>query len=50
VPWGEVTISPEGEILIRGDFLFRAISTSLKDCRDIDAQGWLHTGDSVDGQ
>src|SRR3981189_1169396 len=22
VPWGEVTISPQGEILIRGDFLF----------------------------
>jgi long-chain acyl-CoA synthetase len=45
-PWGEVKISPQGEILIRGDFLFMGyLNQPEKSAEAIDAQGWLHTGD-----
>jgi long-chain acyl-CoA synthetase len=46
VPWGEVMISPEGEILIKGDFLFMGyLNQPEKTAATIDAKGWLHTGD-----
>lgn len=46
VPWGEVALSPEGEILIRGDFLFMGyLNQPEKTADTIDARGWLHTGD-----
>jgi long-chain acyl-CoA synthetase len=46
VPWGEVMVSPEGEILIRGDFLFMGhLNQPEKTAETIDAKGWLHTGD-----
>lgn len=46
VPWGEVALSPEGEILIRGDFLFTGyLNQPEKTADTIDARGWLHTGD-----
>ena len=52
-PWGEVTISPEGEILIKGDFLFMGyLNQPEKTAETIDARGWLHTGDvgSIDNE
>jgi len=46
VPWGEVALSPEGEILIKGDFLFMGyLNQPAKTAETIDARGWLHTGD-----
>src|ERR1700687_1775943 len=53
VPWGEVKISPQGEILIRGDFLFMGyLNQPEKTAETIDARGWLHTGDvgSIDNE
>src|SRR3954452_2066781 len=52
-PWGEVRISPEGEILIKGDFLFMGyLNQPEKTAETIDAKGWLHTGDvgSIDNE
>lgn len=46
VPWGEVKISAEGEILIKGDFLMMGyLNKPEKTAEAIDAEGWLHTGD-----
>lgn len=46
VPWGEVALSPEGEILIKGDFLFMGyLNQPEKTAETIDARGWLRTGD-----
>jgi long-chain acyl-CoA synthetase len=52
-PWGEVRISPQGEILIKGDFLFMGyLNQPEKTAETVDAQGWLHTGDvgSIDNE
>ena len=52
-PWGEVKISPEGEILIKGDYLFMGyLNQPEKTAETIDARGWLHTGDvgSIDNE
>ncbi|TPQ37889.1 long-chain fatty acid--CoA ligase [Bradyrhizobium guangdongense] len=46
VSWGEVSLSPEGEILIKGDFLFMGyLNQPEKTAETIDPRGWLHTGD-----
>ena len=53
VPWGEVKISPEGEILIKGDYVFMGyLNQPEKTAETIDAKGWLHTGDvgSIDNE
>jgi long-chain acyl-CoA synthetase len=53
VPWGEVAISPQGEILIRGEFLFMGyLNQPEKTAETIDARGWLRTGDvgSIDNE
>jgi long-chain acyl-CoA synthetase len=52
-PWGEVKISPEGEILIKGDYLFMGyLNQPERTAEAIDAKGWLHTGDvgSIDNE
>jgi long-chain acyl-CoA synthetase len=52
-PWGEVMICPQGEILIKGDFLFMGyLNQPEKTAETIDAKGWLHTGDvgSIDNE
>jgi long-chain acyl-CoA synthetase len=52
-PWGEVAISPQGEILIKGDFLFMGyLNQPEKTAETIDTKGWLHTGDvgSIDNE
>jgi long-chain acyl-CoA synthetase len=52
-PWGEVMISPQGEILIKGDFLFMGyLNQPEKTAETVDERGWLHTGDvgSIDNE
>ncbi len=53
VPWGEIKLSPQGEILIKGDFLMMGyLNQPEKSAETIDKDGWLHTGDvgSIDNQ
>jgi len=46
VPYGEVKISPQGEILIRGEFVFMGyLNQPARSAETVDAEGWLHTGD-----
>jgi long-chain acyl-CoA synthetase len=52
-PGARSAISPQGEILIKGDFLFMGyLNQPEKTAETIDAKGWLHTGDvgSIDNE
>jgi long-chain acyl-CoA synthetase len=45
VPYGELAIAPEGEILIRGRHVFQGYWNDLEATAQALRNGWLHTGD-----
>jgi long-chain acyl-CoA synthetase len=45
VPWGELTLSPSGEVLLRGPHICAGLWHNGSLTPATDAEGWLHTGD-----
>ncbi len=44
-PYGEVAISPQGEILVRGEHVFMGYLNLPEKTAETVVDGWLHTGD-----
>ncbi len=45
VPYGEMRVSPEGELLIRGEHVFMGYYNDPEKTAETIKDGWLHTGD-----
>ena len=45
VPFGEIALSPEGEVLIHGDHVFQGYLNLPEKTAETIANGWLRTGD-----
>ena len=45
VPYGELVLSPEGEILLRGEHVFQGYWKDPQKTAETIRGGWLHTGD-----
>ncbi len=45
IPYGEMKLSPEGEVLLRGEQIFQGYWNALERTADTIRDGWLHTGD-----
>ncbi|MGA1845224.1 MAG: o-succinylbenzoate--CoA ligase [bacterium] len=46
LPFREVKIAPDGEILVRGQTLFKGYVQGAAVTRGCDREGWFHTGDT----
>ena len=45
VPYGEIALSPEGEVMISGEHVFMGYWNNPELTRQVLRDGWLHTGD-----